>query len=168
MLNGLIFLFLAFGLDGVLSGQQASVDKQTDTSNVVYVQPAVDDINGTYTSYLTPEEESLKTSVVYFADDSYALSLEYMLLLDQQSEVFFKAGFSSVIINSHSDASSGTSDYNLAISERRANTILDYLISKGLNSQQITIVPYGSKSPLYYNPGQEKNLGNNRAIVILQ
>jgi peptidoglycan-associated lipoprotein len=52
-----------------------------------------------------------------------------------------------VTVEGHADAR-GTSEYNLALGERRAGTVRDYLVSLGIDAARITTVSLGEERPL--------------------
>jgi OOP family OmpA-OmpF porin len=65
----------------------------------------------------------------------------------------------SVEIAGYTD-SSGSATYNLGLSDRRANTVRDYLIRQGVSSDRITARGYGEADPIANNAtaeGQERN-----------
>jgi peptidoglycan-associated lipoprotein len=51
-----------------------------------------------------------------------------------------------VLIEGHCDER-GTSEYNLALGERRATSAMSYLVSQGVAKSRITIVSYGKERP---------------------
>jgi peptidoglycan-associated lipoprotein len=55
-------------------------------------------------------------------------------------------GTTKVMIEGHCD-SRGTSEYNLALGERRAKAVQDYLLSLGLSTDRVTIVSKGKEQP---------------------
>jgi peptidoglycan-associated lipoprotein len=86
----------------------------------------------------------LKT--VLFAFDKADLRPEDAALLDQSAE-WLKGNDMLVLIEGHADER-GTNEYNLALGERRAKAIRDYLIGKGIAADRINTVSYGEERPI--------------------
>ena len=62
----------------------------------------------------------------------------------------------------------GTAEYNMALGERRAIAVRDYLVGRGIDASRITIVSYGEERPKY-DTGQEATRRlNRRAALIVQ
>lgn len=66
-----------------------------------------------------------------------------------------------VKINGHTD-NTGGADYNLALSERRAKAVVDYLIQKGINKQRLEYEGFGFTRPLSDNTNEEGRALNRR------
>lgn len=70
-------------------------------------------------------------------------------------------------IGGHTD-SDATEDYNLALSERRANAVRDYMISAGIFATRLTAVGYGERQPVASNgtaDGKQKNRRTEFVVV---
>ena len=61
----------------------------------------------------------------------------------------------------------GTAEYNLALGERRATAVRDYLISRGITSDRLRTVSYGEERPKYDNSREEtRRLNRSAALVV--
>src|SRR5262249_877901 len=60
----------------------------------------------------------------------------------------------------------GTAEYNLALGERRANAVHDYLTSRGIAADRLRTVSYGEERPKYDNAREETRRLNRRAAVV--
>lgn len=69
-----------------------------------------------------------------------------------------------VDISGHADAT-GTDGYNQALSERRANTVKQYLIRKGVEAGRVSTYAYGESKPVATNDTEEGRAQNRRAEV---
>ncbi|MCC7050963.1 MAG: OmpA family protein, partial [Bacteroidia bacterium] len=67
----------------------------------------------------------------------------------------------SVTINSHTDEQ-GADDYNLKLSEKRAQAVVDYLISEGINANRLTAKGFGESQPLIKNAQTDEEHQKNR------
>ena len=59
----------------------------------------------------------------------------------------------------------GTREYNLALGERRANTVRDYMVANGVPSYRIETISYGEENPVAYGSG-ESNWQQNRRVEL--
>ena len=84
---------------------------------------------------------------VLFDYDSSELSSEAKLTLDKQSR-FLRANTDlNFIIEGHCDER-GTREYNLALGERRANAVKDYLMTYGISGKRMSVISYGKERPV--------------------
>jgi peptidoglycan-associated lipoprotein len=83
---------------------------------------------------------------VNFLYDSTDLSDEARAVLQKNVEWMKKWTSTKVMVEGHAD-SRGTNEYNLALGERRADAVRDYLVSLGLATDRLTIVSKGEEQP---------------------
>ena len=62
----------------------------------------------------------------------------------------------------------GTAEYNLALGERRANAVRDYLASRGIGADRLRTVSYGEERPKYDNAREETRRLNRRAALVVR
>lgn len=72
----------------------------------------------------------------------------------------------SLQINGYTD-SSGTAEYNVWLSDRRATSVKTYLVSLGLSASEITVKGYGAANPVATNATAEGREKNRRVEVII-
>jgi peptidoglycan-associated lipoprotein len=104
------------------------------------------------------EEEAFRTKTLeqlnsekplgdaFFALDASDLSEESRGTLGKDVEWLKKWTSTKVMVEGHAD-SRGTNEYNLALGERRADAVRDYLVSLGVSTDRITIVSKGEEQP---------------------
>jgi peptidoglycan-associated lipoprotein len=137
-------LIIMFSLSLALVGCGSSKKK-----SVVEEAPAVE----------TPKEESFEVNgdsdgskagglrTVHFEYDSAQISDEAKSVLDANAE-FLKANAGTKIqVEGHCDER-GSVQYNLALGERRAKSVKQYLATKGVNSKSITTISFGKERPI--------------------
>lgn len=96
------------------------------------------------------DERVLSLRTVHFAFDQWDLTAEARALLDMNAR-WLKANPETVVrIAGHADER-GTPEYNLALGERRANRVRDYLILQGVPGDNLTTISYGEEMPV--DPG---------------
>ncbi|HEX6976306.1 MAG TPA: OmpA family protein [Vicinamibacterales bacterium] len=83
---------------------------------------------------------------VFFAYDSQTLSDEGRAALQKNLDWMKRWTSTKVMVEGHAD-NRGTNEYNLALGERRAAAVRDYLVSLGLANDRITIVSKGEEQP---------------------
>ena len=83
---------------------------------------------------------------VHFALDHYDLSPEAEATLRQQAALLQNYPQVAVTIQGHADER-GTREYNLALGERRADTVRNYLIALGIPGERISVISYGKERP---------------------
>ena len=109
----------------------------------------------------------LKKRRFNFPFDSSKLSQADYAALDVHA-VHFSDGLGKndmLVIEGHTDER-GTRTYNLALGERRANTIRDYLVLKGIPSSRIEVVSFGFEKPLDRNHNTAAWSKNRRAEIL--
>lgn len=104
---------------------------------------------------------------VFFKFDSAELSPGSDAVLDEnitkgQSVKLLQNPDVNIEVAGHTD-SVGNDAYNMALSERRANTVRDYLIAKGVPAERLTAKGYGETEPLADN-GTEDGRAQNRRV----
>ncbi len=102
-------------------------------------------------------------NVFYFDFDSSALRPESREALDAHVELL-KTNDRTVRLEGHTDER-GTREYNMALGERRANAVRDYLVVNGIDSYRIETVSYGEERPVAYGSG-ESSWSQNRRVEL--
>lgn len=90
-------------------------------------------------------QANLKT--IYFDYDRYALTPEAQAALQYNAEFLKRAPQVKVVAEGHCDER-GTDAYNLALGERRAQSVVNYLAQLGIPSPLLSTVSYGSELPV--------------------
>jgi peptidoglycan-associated lipoprotein len=85
-------------------------------------------------------------AVVYFDYDKSDLTDATRSILQKNAEWMRKWTSTKVTVEGHAD-SRGTSEYNIALGERRAAAVKDYLVSLGISADRLTIVSKGEEEP---------------------
>ncbi|MFK7866078.1 MAG: OmpA family protein, partial [Alphaproteobacteria bacterium] len=72
----------------------------------------------------------------------------------------------TVRIEGHADER-GTREYNLALGERRANAVREYLMSQGVSGGRIATISYGKERPAAVGTSEEAYAQNRRSVTVL-
>ncbi len=103
---------------------------------------------------------------VTFATDSADLRSQFFDVLDSVSLVLKEYEKTVINVAGHTD-STGPADYNQRLSERRAQTVADYLRNRGINSQRIIARGYGEDYPIASNDTEQGRQQNRRVTLEL-
>ena len=103
---------------------------------------------------------------VYFAFDSFAIEGQAQQTLDQQSAILLKNPGVSVVVEGHCDER-GTREYNLALGERRATAVKDYLVAYGVKPDRIRVISYGKERPAVLGSTEAAWAKNRRATTVV-
>jgi peptidoglycan-associated lipoprotein len=103
---------------------------------------------------------------VFFDTDSSDLSAQARATLDKQAEWLNHYGQYSFTIEGHADER-GTREYNIALGARRAETVRDYLTSRGIAGQRMRTISYGKERPVAVCDDISCWSQNRRAVTVL-
>lgn len=103
---------------------------------------------------------------VFFDYDSSILGVEAQDRLSQNA-AWMKGNTSKVLIEGHCD-DRGTSEYNIALGERRAVTAKEYLQRLGIASSRIETISYGEERPFAKGQDDESRAKNRRAHFVVK
>lgn len=104
---------------------------------------------------------------VNFKSDSAELTGPGMRALDMAADKLNQCEEVQVSISAHTD-SVGSANYNQSLSERRAQSVLDNLSSRGIDRTRMNAQAYGESQPIDDNGTPEGRLRNRRVEVIAQ
>lgn len=157
------FLMLFFVLALVSACASKSTVEVEEEYDVIENQEQADEINK------ATAESSEKVDVldrVYFGFNKYNISNDSAETLNTQAE-WLKSDLSiKIIVEGHCDER-GTREYNLALGERRANAVKNYLIKKGIKANRIKTISYGKDKPVVLGTGEAVWAKNRVAITVI-
>jgi peptidoglycan-associated lipoprotein len=104
---------------------------------------------------------------VFFGYDEYSLTPEAQHTLQLQVEWLKKYQNFKVQVAGHCDER-GTREYNLALGDRRATAIKNYMVSLGLDAGRITTISYGKERPAVLGSNPSAWAQNRRGVSELQ
>ena len=124
----IIFATLALSACSTAKKSQTSGDVYTGTDTVEYLASGVKDR-------------------VFFATNKSSLTSASRETLRKQATFLRKNKKLNVTVEGHADER-GTREYNLALGERRANAVKDYLMTYGISGKRISVISYGKERPV--------------------
>ena len=104
---------------------------------------------------------------VNFVYKSAALDASSIVILDQAVQVLKQNTGVDVTVEGHTD-SRASEGYNQELSQRRAETVRDYLISNGVDASRLTAVGRGENSPIASNSTEEGRRKNRRVEFVVR
>jgi peptidoglycan-associated lipoprotein len=113
----------------------------------------------------TSSRESSATSQfkdVLFDFDSYAIKSDYLALLREVRDWLSRNKEVRVVIEGHCDER-GTAVYNLALGQKRAEVVRDYLVKGGIDEKRVKTISYGNEMPADPGHAEEAWAKNRRA-----
>ncbi|MET0215214.1 MAG: OmpA family protein [Vicinamibacterales bacterium] len=136
--------------------------------NVPATVTARDNRGGTATGSLNltvVRRETITFQDVHFDFDRFNLRPDALKILDDAIAKLQANPMLNVTIEGHCD-SIGTVEYNLALGERRANSVREYLVSRGIAAGRLRTVSYGEERPIADNSTAAGRAENRRAHLM--
>ena len=127
------YIFLA-SKKGYLNGKEKETTKGQDKSRDFMV-----------TMLLTPIDRPIELPNILYDFDKWDLRPESMVSLDKLVETLNDNSNITIEIMSHTDTRN-TEEYNMILSQKRAQSVVDYLVSKGIEIERLTAKGYGKSS----------------------
>lgn len=103
---------------------------------------------------------------VFFDFDKYGVRDDQRATLQRQAAWLARNGQFNVTVEGHCDER-GTREYNLALGERRANAVKEFLVSAGVAPSRINTISYGEERPAVAESNEAAWAQNRRAVTIL-
>ncbi len=104
-------------------------------------------------------------NTIYFDYDKAVLSPDAKATLAGNANWMKANPNARLEIEGHCD-SRGTNEYNLALGERRANTVRNYLASMGVSNDRLSVVSYGEEKPIMDGDSEAAYAKNRRANFV--
>lgn len=104
-------------------------------------------------------------ATVHFDYDQAALTTSARQQLAENAEWIKSHGGITVQIEGHAD-SRGSVEYNLALGERRAKSVKEYLVGLGIDPKRLTIISYGKEKPVVQGDSEDAHSKNRRANFV--
>jgi len=147
----LVVLFASLALTACASGQKAGKgqmqgDVYTGSDTVEFLATGVKDR-------------------VFFATNKSVLTTAARDTLRKQAAWMRKKKDLSFTIEGHADER-GTREYNLALGERRANAVKDYLMTYGISGNRLSVISYGKERPVNSGSSPLAWSQNRRSVTV--
>ena len=102
---------------------------------------------------------------VFFATNESILTTRSRDTLRKQAGWLRKNSEVTVVLEGHADER-GTREYNLALGERRANAVKDYLMTYGISGSRLSVISYGKERPVNSGSNPLAWSQNRRSVTV--
>lgn len=174
VLKGLLIALPVLAMTACSSSDEATDSASQQTTN----ESTANGNNGVDTTVVSPigesgqlseqelKEQALRESqTIYFAFDNATIAGDYEDMLAAHAAYLSKDTSLNVVVEGHADER-GTPEYNIALGERRAQAVANYLQALGVQADQIDIVSYGEEKPLVHGQAEDVYAKNRRAVLV--
>ncbi len=121
------------------------------------------DLNGITGDNITSGQGDSMFRKIYFAYDSSSVSDRARQDIEYNAQVLQSNTGMRIALEGHTDER-GTTEYNLALGERRARAVMDVLVSCGISRSRLNTLSYGEEVPV--DPGHDESAwSKNRRVV---
>ena len=176
---GLVFVLALFGCQRKVvstedtlsqaSGEQTSTSGSGDTAGwrEEDIAASGDQASDTAAEFTTDDgvlmnRERFINADIFFEFDSSSLSAEAESILRAKAEWMRRNPSLAIVIEGHCD-NRGTTEYNLALGERRAESVKGFMMDLGVAETRIRTISYGEERPLASGDNEEAWSQNRRA-----
>jgi outer membrane protein OmpA-like peptidoglycan-associated protein len=114
-------------------------------------------------------ETEVKLKNIYFDFNKSNITQKGAFELDKLVKIMSDYPEMNILVKSHTDTK-GTADYNLKLSERRAQATVQYVVSKGIGKERLSAKGMGSAEPKINcksNCSEEENAQNRRSEFLI-
>ena len=171
-------LSATFVLSAMLAGLASCAQKESysslapsksdaaDGPKVVDATPKVSRIDGSGDSVDARSSSALlQERLVFFAFDRYDVSSSYTVLLQTHASYLIDNRNLSVILQGHADER-GSTEYNLALGQRRSDAVAEILVAQGVFPDQIETISYGEERPRELGSTETAWAANRRVEIV--
>ncbi len=169
-------IFMIFAVMVVISacsttGDESSVDAQATADREQMSDGPLSDIYDESLQGPAPGTQAdLVVNVgdrIFYGYDRYDLSAEARSVLEKQAQWLNQYQNLSITVEGHADER-GTREYNLALGERRANSVKNYLVALGVSPSRITTISYGKERPAVPGSNEQSWAQNRRGVTVVE
>lgn len=140
---------------------------QQGTSPLTEQELAAQRLRESEAARLEAAKASFVNEDVYFNFDDATLSEEARQVLQQKVSWLRENSGISVLIEGHCDER-GTEEYNIALGQRRAESVKSFLINAGVSASRLNTISYGEERPADFGKNESAWAKNRRAHFRIQ
>lgn len=155
------------GCDADRRGAKVSPQTELNPDDVGYNQSDGADYDSRTSDYADYNDsanlaDDFNLVTVHFDYDKFELTPEAMDIMSGNAEKMLSHPRTVVLIEGHCDER-GTEEYNLALGEKRAREVRNYLMKYGIDTSRLSIISYGESMPAAYGHNEKAWSQNRRA-----
>jgi peptidoglycan-associated lipoprotein len=153
----MVFALVALAASACKKNQPAPVSQE----QAAPTEQAAPEVKKTEVAQGDIKDLLLALKRVHFPFDASTLTPESKTALDEASEKLRANTEITLYVDGHTDER-GTTEYNMSLGERRAQTVVKYLADSGVDQARLTIVSFGKEKPLAQGGTDVANAENRR------
>ncbi len=115
----------------------------------------------------TKTDIKLEFQIVYFAFDSYSIEEGAIPLLSEAAKLLRSYPQVALRLEGHCDER-GTTEYNLALGEKRSVAVRDYLVNLGVERSRLATVSFGKEKPAAFGHSETSWAKNRRVEFVIE
>ena len=170
MITRYFMLFSTLILVSACAGNNKKNEVETDIGQIEDIDFDADSVYSEGAEPIPGSQADLVVNVgdrIFFETDSSSLTSSARTTLENQATWLANYQSVGVAVEGHADER-GTREYNLALGERRANTIRNYLVALGVSPARITTISFGKERPAVPGSNQSVWSQNRRGVTKVQ
>ncbi len=149
-----------------LGPNEFSTEEITEQSEYL-ASSGAEDKNGESNGAISPEMQAFVDEDIHFEYDSSRLTPGAVKILTNKVQWLRKSTNISVVIEGYTD-NRGTNEYNLALGERRSESVRAFLFDAGIPSARLTTISYGEENPVDPSENEAAWAKNRRVHFIIK
>jgi peptidoglycan-associated lipoprotein len=160
----LVMIVMSLALTGCASKSEKSDGSSADSADSMMADAGENfnlELNGT-----SDENSAGPLKTIFFDFNSSSLSTSGRTTLEENATFLKLTENVDIQIEGHADERGGH-QYNLALGERRARTVKDYIVALGVNEARVSIISYGKEKPTSFGHDEESWSKNRRATFVI-
>jgi peptidoglycan-associated lipoprotein len=104
---------------------------------------------------------------VFFGYDEFDLTAQARTTIEHQAQWLKTYPSVTVMVEGHCDER-GTREYNLALGEKRATAVRNYLVANGVDPSRVQTISYGKERPAVLGSDETSWAQNRRGVLVVQ
>jgi peptidoglycan-associated lipoprotein len=144
--------------------EEEGVDEELLEERITSEEREIPDILKPDPELIRLAEETGALYTIYFGYDSYSIGLDFLETIKKNAQWIKSNPDVSIILEGHADERGGN-EYNLALSQRRAQSIEKFLSDFGVDKRRLTLLSYGEEKPAN-NEHDEAAWRENRRVEV--
>ena len=167
MMSNKARLALAVMMISALAACKSGVklDDKANAGGAVSTQPSADNVAQVNVDPLNDPNSPLAKRSIYFDFDQYSVKPEFQSLLQAHADYLRSHPARHVLIQGNTDER-GTSEYNLALGQRRSQAVMSGLETLGAPATQLEAVSLGKEKPVALGHDEDAWAQNRRADLV--
>lgn len=122
-------------------------------------------VQGDVWSQLKEPGSELAKRSIYYDFDSYTIKEEYVPVIDAHAKVLMQHPDVKIRVEGNCD-DRGSREYNLALGQRRADSVKRAMVLLGVSDKQIETVSFGAEKPVAFGQDEESWAKNRRSDIV--